>query len=70
MPLPCLRWMFLYKLNNPNVSVDQTVLGMGESSMKVLAKWKTYTMTLLAGVLFIVATATGDNQTECIYRRS
>ena len=32
--------------------------------MKVLAKWKTYTMTLLTGVLFIVATATGDNQTE------
>ncbi len=32
--------------------------------MKVLAKWKTYTMALLAGVLFIVATATGDNQTE------
>ena len=32
--------------------------------MKVLAKWKTCTMTLLAGVLFIIATATGDNQTE------
>ena len=32
--------------------------------MKVLAKWKTYTMTLFAGVLFIVVAATGDNQTE------
>ena len=32
--------------------------------MKVLAKWKTYTMALLAGVLFMVATATSDRQTD------
>ena len=32
--------------------------------MKVLAKWKTHTMALLVGVLFMVATATGDNQTD------
>ena len=32
--------------------------------MKVLAKWKTYTMALLAGVLFTVATTTSDNQTD------
>ena len=32
--------------------------------MKVLAKWKTYTMALLIGVLFIVGTATGANPTD------
>ena len=32
--------------------------------MKVLAKWKTYTMALFAGVLLMVATVIGDNQTD------
>ena len=32
--------------------------------MKVLAKWKTYTMALLTGVLFMGTTVTSDSQTE------